>query len=95
MLHNVVKIGGIELLLSKVPQNSNVAEEILTVSQASEFLNLAVATIYSKVSRNEIPVNKQGKKLYFYKSELIDWIRSGRIKTNDEMIKAFNFQRKV
>ncbi|WP_347049169.1 helix-turn-helix domain-containing protein [Flavobacterium olei] len=50
--------------------------EFLTILQASKLVDLSVATIYSKVCRNEIPVNKHGKKLYFIKSELLDWIKS-------------------
>ena len=60
-------------------------DELLTISQAARFLNLSVPTIYGKVSRKEIPVNKQGKRLYFYKSELADWIKAGRKKTVSEI----------
>ncbi|SCY74409.1 transcriptional regulator, AlpA family [Flavobacterium anhuiense] len=58
---------------------------LMTVIEASKLINLSVATIYSKVCRNEIPVNKQGKKLYFIKSELLEWIKSGRVKTISEL----------
>jgi excisionase family DNA binding protein len=86
------KMDRIEILLSNFSQEQKQSDELLTISEASKLINLAIPTIYSKVSRNEIPVNKQGKKLYFYKSELIAWIRAGRIKTNEEMIlsKSFN-----
>lgn len=60
-------------------------EELLTIEGAAKLLNLSVATIYTKVCKNEIPVNKQGKRLYFYKVELLDWIKSGRIKTIAEI----------
>lgn len=33
----------------------------------------------------EIPVNKQGKRIYFYRHELMQWIRSGRVKTYIEI----------
>jgi len=58
---------------------------LMTILEASKLVNLSVATIYSKVCRNEIPVNKQGKKLYFLRSELLEWIKSGRIKTISEL----------
>lgn len=58
---------------------------LLNILEASKLINLSVATIYSKVCRNEIPVNKQGKKLYFIKSELLEWIKSGRVKTISEL----------
>lgn len=57
----------------------------LTVKQAADFLNLTRATIYSKVSRGELPYNKQGKQLYFLRNELIDYVKKGRIKTNAEI----------
>lgn len=72
-----------ELLAEGVPQSET--EELFTVTKAAEFLNLSVATLYGKVCRKEIPVNKQGKRLYFYKAELADWIKSGRKKTNQEL----------
>lgn len=82
------KMEHIEKMLSAFPQLQLQNDELLTIAEASQLLKLAIPTIYSKVSRNEIPVNKQGKRLYFYKSELIEWIRSGRVKTNEEVIKT-------
>lgn len=74
-----------KLLKDKSELKANGDEELLTISDASKLLNLSVATIYTKVCKHEIPVNKQGKRLYFYKTELLDWIKSGRIKTITEM----------
>lgn len=70
-----------KLLKAKKSIDIDNQEELLTIEGASELLKLSVATIYTKVCKNEIPVNKQGKRLYFYKAELLDWIKSGRIKT--------------
>ena len=79
------KLDHIEELLREVNSHSPEHDELLTIAQAAKFLNLSTPTIYGKVSRNEIPVNKQGKRLYFYKSELADWIRTGRKKTIAEI----------
>ena len=79
------KLDHIEQLLRDTNNYSNETDELLTIAQAAKFLNLSTPTIYSKVSRNEIPVNKQGKRLYFYKSELAEWIKSGRKKTLTEI----------
>ena len=68
-----------------VPQ----AVELMTITQAAEFLNLSVQTLYGKVCHKEIPVSKKGKRLYFYKSELEDWIRSGKKKTMEELKQEF------
>lgn len=74
------------LLLSKsseLPQDQ--PEKLLTIQEAAQFLNLAVPTIYSKVSKKELPFMKRSKRLYFSKIELLDYIKSGRIKTNEEL----------
>lgn len=61
------------------------ADEILNITQAAAFLKLSVPTIYGRVCRHQIPVYKQGKRLYFYKKELEEWIRAGRKKTFQEI----------
>lgn len=60
-------------------------EQFLTIQQAAAFLCLSVPTIYSKVSKRELPYMKQGKRLYFSKSELSEYLKSGKKKTSVEM----------
>lgn len=60
-------------------------DPLLTIQQAAEFLKLSVPTIYSLVSRSEIPVSKKTKRLYFSRKELTDWIKTGRRKTISEV----------
>jgi len=57
----------------------------LSIREAAEFLNLSVPTLYSKVSRGELPVMKRGKRLYFSKLELMDYLKAGRRKSNAEI----------
>jgi len=61
------------------------SEQLLTVEDAAQFLNLTVATIYSKVSKGELPVMKRSKRLYFSKTELIDYLKGGRKKSNADI----------
>jgi excisionase family DNA binding protein len=69
-----------------VESTSNEAkEELLTVAEAAKFLSLSIPTIYSKVSRGELPVMKRSKRLYFSNHELMEYLRQGRIKTNSEL----------
>ncbi len=73
------------------------SEQLLTVQETAEFLHLSVQTVYGKVSRNEIPVMKRNKRLYFSKAELVDYLKGGRKKTNAEIeaeAEAFLSQRK-
>jgi excisionase family DNA binding protein len=48
-------------------------DEILNIQQASEFLNLAIPTIYGLTYNRKIPFFKPGKKLYFKRKELNEW----------------------
>ncbi|AUC80238.1 DNA-binding protein [Nonlabens sp. MB-3u-79] len=64
---------------------SEPAEQLFTVQQAAVFLNLSVPTIYSKVSRSELPVMKRGKRLYFSNLELMKYIKGGRKLSNAEI----------
>jgi len=60
-------------------------EQLLTVKQAADLLNLSIASIYGLTHRAVIPVCKRGKKLYFSRQELLDWIKDGRKKTAKEI----------
>lgn len=60
-------------------------EQLLTVQEAAQFLNLTVPTIYSKVSKGELPVMKRSKRLYFSSTELMEYIKEGRKKSTAEI----------
>ncbi len=61
--------------------------EFLNLKEAAKYLNLANQTIYGLTSKNEIPFLKRGKKLYFKKSELENWINEGKRKSVAEIKK--------
>jgi excisionase family DNA binding protein len=42
-------------------------------------------TWYSKISKGEVPYHKRGKKVYFLKSEIDDWLKQGKRKTIQEI----------
>lgn len=60
-------------------------EQLFTVQEAAEFLSLTVPTLYTKCSRNTIPFMKRGKRLYFSSTELMEYLKKGRIKSNTEI----------
>ena len=82
------KLETIEKLLSSEKNLTNNKDNLLTIKQAGSFLNLSVPTIYSKVSKRELPCLKQNNRLYFVESELMDYLKSGRRETNSEIAKA-------
>lgn len=49
-------------------------KEILNIVEACRLLNLARPTMYTLTSKARIPHFKRGKKLYFRRSELVEWI---------------------
>jgi len=74
------------LLIEKQEQPANEqTEQLLTVQEAAQFLNLTVPTIYSKVSKGELPVMKRSKRLYFLSTELLSYLKDGRKKSNTEI----------
>ncbi len=70
-------------------------EDLLSIKEAAKFLHLSVPTIYGYVSKNEIPFSKKGKRLYFSKQELTEWIKTGRSKTTLEISSEANTYLKV
>jgi len=74
------------LLIEKQEQPTDQPEQLLTIDEVATLLHLTKPTVYSKVSKNEIPgVCKQGKRLYFDRQTIIDWIKQGRKKSNAEI----------
>lgn len=59
--------------------------EILNIQEASKYLNLAKQTLYSFTSKRVIPFFKKGKKLYFKRIELNNWLTEGKQLSKDEI----------
>jgi excisionase family DNA binding protein len=78
----VEKVEGIEILIKNLQPQNDAQQKMLNIREAAAFLNITVAALYSLVSRKDIPVNKPGKRLYFDKNELNEWIKSGKKKTS-------------
>ena len=81
------KVENLEVVIHKLEENKTkeTTDKILNIEQAAELLNLAVPTLYSKVSRGELPVMKRSKRLYFSKLDLFEYLKIGRKKTNQEL----------
>jgi excisionase family DNA binding protein len=70
-------------------------DEIGGIELAIEVTKLAKPTIYGLVSERRIPHSKRGKKLYFSRRELLEWLTTGKRKTQDEIAEdAANFEDK-
>ncbi|WP_338868525.1 helix-turn-helix domain-containing protein [Spirosoma sp. SC4-14] len=58
--------------------------ELLDVAQAASFLRLTTQTVYDKVHARTLPHVKQGNRIYFFKDELIGWLKAGRQQTVEQ-----------
>lgn len=74
----------IELAVKKAFEEraSEIADtsDTLDLKKASELTGLSSSTIYSKVSRFQMPSLTRGRPLLFSKKELMTWLASGRPK---------------
>lgn len=82
-------IGLLQEAVDKIKVNSESVDRWFCINELIEYLpgRPSKSTIYQKVSRREIPhyKNETSKNLSFLKSEIDDWIRSGKVKTNSEL----------
>lgn len=66
--------------------------EILNADGAADLLKVAKPTLYNLVSKRKIPHLKSGKRLLFYRSELLEHLNEGRRQTRDKEILELNTQ---
>jgi excisionase family DNA binding protein len=85
------RLSQIEKMLEQNRQNNKEneieveTEKLLDIQGVSDLLGLAKATIYSKLSRNELPYMKRGKKVYFKEKEILEYLNRGKVLSNDEI----------
>ncbi len=72
-------------LLQAQENSTQQDKEFFTIKEAAKFLRVAVSTIYSYTHKRLIPFFKRGKKVYFKKTDLFDWINSGEKKSKEEI----------
>lgn len=59
----------------------------LSVGEAAEFLGIAKQSVYNGTSTGVIPHHKQGNKLFFFRDELLAWIRNQHRGLNQQHLK--------
>lgn len=72
------------LILQKAESKPEI-ETPIQLDEVVPITGLSKPTLYGYVQRNEIPYHKKGNRLYFFKSEIIDWIKTGKQKTIKEL----------
>ena len=66
------KLQTIEEILATKKQDEDKYSDIMEVEEAASFLKFTKSTVYTKVSRGELPAYKSGKRLLFNKAELLE-----------------------
>lgn len=59
-------------------QQSNTEDVFLTIEEVAKLISLSKYTIYGLVHKNRIPYHKKSRRLRFLKSEILDWLKSGK-----------------
>lgn len=80
----------IEQLLDKlVSQKENDSKSTdnkpMTAKELGTYLNLSVYTVYGLVHKHSIPFIKKGKRLYFQKKVIDEWLDQSKQLTKDEL----------
>jgi len=69
-----------------IKEQSILRKEILTLEEVTWYLGLSKSSIYKLTSRREIPFySPGGKKLYFRKSEIENWVYKSKVTPIDEV----------
>ena len=81
------RLNAIEDLLRTLMKNDKGAvvftasiPNVINLNQAAEYVSLSKSAMYKKTAERTIPHFKQGKKLYFKKSELMECITKSKKK---------------
>lgn len=72
------------ILIGNAQHSSDSPDQLLTATEAAAMLVLTLPTVYSKVSKGELPHMKRSKRLYFSSLELMAYLKAGKRKTYAE-----------
>lgn len=72
------------LLLRKV-ETQNESDNPKTIDEIVILTGYTKSTIYGYCQKNMIPYHKKNGRLFFFKSEIIEWIKLGKQKTLNEL----------
>lgn len=85
------QIAPLYLLIQQMQQPQVDVDEIGKGAEyASKIIKKAVPTVYKLCNERILPHSKQGKDLYFKKSELLAWLNTGKRKTVSELQAQIN-----
>jgi hypothetical protein len=85
------RLTNIENLLIDLKHNPREAsppseyEEFFTIPEAALFLKVSIPTIYGITSKKLIPFMRRSQRIYFLKTDLVNYLKEGRNKSVSEI----------
>ena len=85
---------GIKVLAEQITDNikkaiaqseSSTDDAYMTIDETAKLINLAKSSVYGLVHQKKIPFYKVGKKLYFSKVSVLEWIKNGKYNTKSDI----------
>jgi excisionase family DNA binding protein len=84
-LEKIIRNSITDIFQEQGKNESKPSNQMFSLQEASNYLQLSPQTIYGFTSRRKIPFIKKGKKLYFKQIDLEQWLESGRKKSETEI----------
>ena len=86
--HLVSEVEELKLLVEKGQAPVSPQKRVpIGIEEACRIIGKAKPTVYTLVRKRVLPCYKNGKKLYFFEDELLEWITNGKKKTLQEIEK--------
>lgn len=86
------RLGSIESLLQKIQQGRDsiptataVTRKILSLTEFCEHTGLSKQTAYKLTSAQKVPHSKRGKRIYFDREKVDEWLLENRVATHSEI----------
>jgi excisionase family DNA binding protein len=71
--------------INSTSQNTTEINSLMNIKEVAYYLNITISAVYGLTHRRKIPNYKVGKKLYFKKEEIDNWILSKRSTTVEDV----------
>lgn len=73
------------LMKEKIMNDANV-DNYISLEEAAEYLNIKPVTLRNWIKKTNIPTRKIGKQWKFKRSELDEWVNSGKAQFNSRRV---------
>ena len=79
----------IDLLKQQVQKEDKESNDVMSIDDVSKITGYKLSTIYTKISRKEMPVLSNRRPLLFSKNAILKWINSGRPSESERIANEF------